>query len=151
LRKPIDTTLSEPMFADAGSGGAAGGKPELVQEFPIGADAVSAARRSLDRFGGRLEGPLLDDVRLLVSELVTNSVRHSGAAGQETSVGLNVALKPDCIRVEVRDPGDGFEPEAAPAEDMSSGWGLYLVDRLADRWGVHNDDVITLVWFEITL
>jgi anti-sigma regulatory factor (Ser/Thr protein kinase) len=88
------------------------------------------------------------DVRLLVSELVTNSVRHSGS-GPPESVGLDVAVDSDTIRVEVRDPGSGFEPRARDVDrNRPGGWGLYLVDRLADRWGVVRNH-FTRVWFEI--
>ena len=93
-----------------------------------------------------LEGTLADDVALLVSELVTNSVRHAGARSGEP-IGLHVAAWPRRVRVEVSDPGGGFAPrEPRPRADGASGWGLYLVDRLADRWGAADGTV----WFEMS-
>ena len=92
----------------------------------------------------------LEDVRLLVSELVTNSLRHAGEAG-ETTIGLRVAVKERTVRVEVTDAGPGFDAATQPPTlYQQSGWGLYLVDQVSDRWGVDRDDH-TRVWFEIDL
>lgn len=85
-------------------------------------------------------GPRFDDVILVVSELVSNSVRH--AASRE--VGIKIDAQKDYVRVEVTDDGDGFEPEAPRGE----GLGLYLVDKIARRWGVVDDGRFT-VWAEI--
>jgi len=85
------------------------------------------------------------DVRLLVSELVTNAVRH--ADGE--AVRLVVALTGSRLRIEVHDPGSGFELKP-PSDDplRASGWGLVLVEELADRWGIDHDPR-TRVWFEM--
>ena len=88
------------------------------------------------------------DVRLLVSELVTNAVRHADLAIGDV-IGLVIELVEHKLRVEVHDPGGGFVPTApAPDPARPSGWGLYLVAELADRWGVDSDER-TLVWFEL--
>ena len=64
-------------------------------------------------------------------------------------IGLVVELADDALRVEVHDPGGGFVPTApSPDPARPSGWGLYLVAELADRWGVDSDHR-TLVWFEL--
>ncbi len=111
--------------------------------------AVPDARRALDALDEEVSARTLEDLRLLVSELVTNSVRHAGLKEMQT-IELKVKLLPDTVRVEVNDQGTGFEPtpRSASSEDQS-GWGLYLVSRLADRWGVSSDGV-TRVWFELT-
>jgi anti-sigma regulatory factor (Ser/Thr protein kinase) len=88
------------------------------------------------------------DVRLLVSELVTNAVRHANLAAGDVIL-LVIDVGDQMLRVEVHDPGGGFVPTApAPDPARPSGWGLYLVAELADRWGVDSDDR-TLVWFEL--
>ena len=111
--------------------------------------AVPDARRALDALDEEVSARTLEDLRLLVSELVTNSVRHAGLKEMQT-IELKVKLLPETVRVEVNDQGTGFEPtpRSASSEDQS-GWGLYLVSRLADRWGVSSDGV-TRVWFELT-
>jgi anti-sigma regulatory factor (Ser/Thr protein kinase) len=117
-------------------------------DFEAGPHAAAWARRALHSVGQEVDPDQMADVRLLVSELVTNSVRHSGVAPPD-SVGLDVAVDDETIRVEVRDPGTGFEPRPREAgRTRPGGWGLYLVDRLADRWGVVGDR-LTRVWFEI--
>jgi anti-sigma regulatory factor (Ser/Thr protein kinase) len=90
-----------------------------------------------------------DALRLLVSEVVTNCVRHAGLSTKDDIV---VTVRPvaTAVRVEVVDKGRGFDPARVPAPQLreTGGWGLYLVAKLADRWGVEQDGT-TRVWFEI--
>jgi anti-sigma regulatory factor (Ser/Thr protein kinase) len=121
---------------------------ELSVRFDRGPSAASAARNALLRLGPRVDAQCLDDIRLLVSELVTNAVRHAGGP-RGGEVALDVTIESARVRVEVADPGAGFEPQ--PRDDEMSrpgGWGLYLVDRIADRWGVVRNN-LNRVWFEI--
>ena len=112
-------------------------------ELPRELDSAAAARHAVDQLSDRLPEDQLGDVRLLVSELVTNSLRHTGS----TSVDLEVWRSDDVVRVSVCDHGAGFEVTGPPRPGKASGWGLFMVDRLADRWGVEtNGD--TRVWFE---
>jgi anti-sigma regulatory factor (Ser/Thr protein kinase) len=109
------------------------------------ATAPSAARRAVDDLEPDLGDRLAEDIRLLASELVTNSIRHSGAP-PERPIEFALRTSPEVVRIEVLDRGNWRPP--SPDPDGTSGWGLYLVDRLADRWGVeHNDG--TRAWFEI--
>jgi anti-sigma regulatory factor (Ser/Thr protein kinase) len=111
-------------------------------------EAVPDARRALQALDDEVSPQTMDDLRLMVSELVTNSVRHARLLDQQ-AIELMVSLDADTVRVEVRDEGAGFEPEPRSAERTeATGWGLYLVGRLADRWGVESDGVTT-VWFEL--
>jgi anti-sigma regulatory factor (Ser/Thr protein kinase) len=117
-------------------------------EFDAGPSAAAWARNALFALDQRVDEEVLADVRLLVSELVTNSIRHSDMAPGAT-VGLDVTLDASRIRVEVSDSGRGFEPRPRkPGQSKAGGWGLFLVDRLADRWGVARNH-FTHVWFEI--
>jgi anti-sigma regulatory factor (Ser/Thr protein kinase) len=122
---------------------------EVKVEFDPGPDAASAARNALSALEPDLGPELLGDVRLLVSELVTNSVRHSNGDSPAGAVTLDVKTSGETVRVEVTDRGGGFDPKPRePGQSKASGWGLFLVDRLADRWGVVRNHV-TRVWFEI--
>ena len=121
---------------------------EISVELQAGPGAASSARTALRPLERRLGREVLEDVRLLVSELVTNSIRHSDA-GDGGAVGLEVGVSGGTLRVEVVDHGAGFDPQPRRADDrQDGGWGLYLVDQLADRWGVVKQPR-TRVWFEL--
>jgi anti-sigma regulatory factor (Ser/Thr protein kinase) len=117
-------------------------------QFDSGPAAAAWARNALLAVEQRIDSALMDDVRLLVSELVTNSVRHSDAEPPD-AVRLEVAVDSETVRVEVADGGSGFAPRPRqPGQSKAGGWGLFLVDRLADRWGVAQNH-LSRVWFEI--
>ncbi len=110
--------------------------------------AVGLARQQIDRLADRLSAEVLEDARLMVSELVTNGLRH-GALTTGQQIELSIAIVAGILRVEVCDPGPGFTPAPRTgASPEGTGWGLVLVARLADRWGVHHDGV-NRVWFEL--
>ncbi|MBZ9642392.1 ATP-binding protein [Streptomyces sp. PSKA30] len=86
-----------------------------------------------------------EDAVLLVSELVGNAVRHTGAR----VFGLRMRRRPGWIRIEVRDPSRGL-PCLMPVQEMDvSGRGLDLVDKLSDRWGVDLLPRGKTTWFEM--
>jgi anti-sigma regulatory factor (Ser/Thr protein kinase) len=119
---------------------------ELHLRLSSGPDAISAARRCLDPLELSVGQDRLRDVQLLVSELVTNSVRH---ARRSDEVELAVTVTRESIRVCVTDRGPGFEAEPRHEDaDPGSGWGLFLVEQLSDRWGVELNGK-TQVWFEL--
>jgi anti-sigma regulatory factor (Ser/Thr protein kinase) len=118
---------------------------EVRLHLSCGPDAVAAARHGLDGLEPEVGAQRLHDMRLLVSELVTNSVRHA-ATGE---LILEVSISHETIHVCVTDGGPGFEvAPRAPDDDPGSGWGLFLVEQLSDRWGVELNGH-TQVWFEI--
>jgi len=85
----------------------------------------------------RVVASALDSAQLIVSELVTNSFRHSRAAMEEVIV--SVELMPDWLRIGVQDSGSDAVIAARPADLVSgSGFGLNLVQLLSERWGVQR-------------
>ena len=104
--------------------------------------APGKARARVSRLESKL-GPRYDDVVLVVSELVTNSVRHSAS---DRSIEMMVDLRNDTIRVEVTDSGSGFTPVESMKGD---GLGLVIVDRVAVGWGVITNGRCT-VWVELS-
>jgi anti-sigma regulatory factor (Ser/Thr protein kinase) len=124
-------------------------RPAIISRRLVGdLTAAEAARRELETILWDLDADEYQVLALLVSELVGNSVKHSGAApGGE--VRLDVSVGPRLVRVEVRDQGRGFEPVARTEDSpLDSHWGLHLVEELTDRWEVVAGNG-TLVWFEL--
>jgi anti-sigma regulatory factor (Ser/Thr protein kinase) len=122
----------------------------LTLELPSRSEAPSAARKALTALNGNLHllsTSRLRDVQLLVSEIVTNAVIH----GPDTeSIGLAVLATDEMVRVEISDRGNGFTPpsEIGKHEPTSGGWGLPIIDAIAQRWGVEQAGGTT-VWFEV--
>src|SRR6059058_5094046 len=120
---------------------------DMSFELAGGPYAVTAARLALADLESHLGPSVAFDVRLLVSELVTNSVQHAQVS-EDDSIVLAVRFSVETVRAEVHDNGPGFEPPATPPpNDADAGWGLFLVEQLADAWGVGDGG--RGVWFEI--
>jgi anti-sigma regulatory factor (Ser/Thr protein kinase) len=92
-----------------------------------------------------------DDALLVVSELVTNAVIHSGCSPEET-IALQAFLAEDCLRITVLDPGRSVETPVIPAKEHphGGGLGLRLVALIARRWGVERPPG-RLVWAELAV
>jgi anti-sigma regulatory factor (Ser/Thr protein kinase) len=113
----------------------------LDVHIPATREAARKARRALSKLA--LPLPLAFDAQLAVSELVANSVRHAGLAPGDR-IRVTVDWSGVRLRVQVRDGSRGGRPTGVagsirPAPGAESGWGLYLVDRLASRWGASTD------------
>ncbi|GAC1362963.1 MAG: hypothetical protein NVSMB32_03960 [Actinomycetota bacterium] len=129
------------------------GQPEHRQFFdvrlPARSQSVSVARLALDTLD--LPGSLRGDARLLLTELVTNSVRHSGL-GPEEAIRVRAEWSGRHLRVTVqdrpRDPSTTLVGAIRPSPTSEGGWGLYLVDKVAQRWGVDGQGAY---WFELVL
>ena len=119
----------------------------MIRTLDIARDdrAPAKAREAFDELAPQLAPSAFEDARLLVSELVANSVRH----GEGDTVRLIVDVRDERrVRCEVVDQGSGFLPLARPVGSQEDGgWGLYLVESLAESWGVREGS--THVWFEL--
>jgi serine/threonine-protein kinase RsbW len=120
----------------------------LVFELTAGPTAGPGARRALLAGNGALPSSVRDDVLLLVTELVTNAVCHANA-GPDAVVRVELRRGSDFVRVAVSDEGTGFRAEPPHERDHADGWGLALVDRIADRWAVTPTASGTCAWFEL--
>lgn len=106
-------------------------------------EALGAARRRLTV--GGLDPDLEHTVHLLTSEVISNAVRHAGL-DPDDRILLAARLQPSWARVEIRDPGPGFDPEV---RHEGRGYGLRMLDMLSSRWGVDRDERGCRVWFEV--
>ena len=121
-----------------------------IRRFRGGALAARCARRAVrEELSDALPGRKLADVELIVSELATNSVRHAGC-GESDELAMEADVGPDRVRVRLSDAGDGFDAQAPeiPRAGATGGYGLVLLERLSDRWGIQRDDGFS-VWFEV--
>src|SRR4051794_32232776 len=116
------------------------------QMLPQAPGSPAAARQLIERVRAGLSAQAFDDARLLLSELVANAVEH---VDEDGDIEVRVALTDGILRVEVIDPGPGFEyvPRADEASP-ESGWGLHFTARVASRWAIEVGER-TCVWFEL--
>ena len=114
-------------------------------------DAAGSARRALGEFRGQLAEDVIERSALVVTEVVTNSVKHAGLTAAQP-IDLNIQVLPGCLRIEVTDEGaTRFDPVVTrPEPGQRSGRGLWMVDQLTDRWGV-DFSRSTRVWCEFDL
>ncbi len=120
---------------------------EIKRDISNGPQAPAEARRVVDSLSEDVPAPVLDEVRLVTSELVTNSYKHAGnPPGHPIAVTLD--LRPDRLRLEVVD-GSVFDPTPETSTELRDvRWGLVIVDRIADAWGRISEGGI---WAEFSL
>jgi len=122
---------------------------QIELDLPAGPDAACAARVAMtQRFHANVPEKAMDDVRLLVTELITNPLRHAGLRAGD-HVLLRASLADDRMRVEVHDPGRNGDVEPRKPKGRGGGYGLYLLEQMALRWGVERNGG-TVVWFEMS-
>ena len=113
----------------------------LNTHLPRSPNSVGAARRLVRAHSSSLDAKQRDDAALMVSELVTNAVQHGVGA-----ISLRIDIEPAGLRIEVSDEGEvALSPSPSPG--AHGGWGLRLVEELADEWGVRAGS--TRVWFRL--
>jgi anti-sigma regulatory factor (Ser/Thr protein kinase) len=123
----------------------------VVLELQRNVEAPGIARAAVSEFSHSLglAGSSFQTLVLLVSEVVSNAVLHStGPSG--APITLTASVSGDAVRIDVTDAGGGFIPRQRDPKSINDGYGLYLVDKAASRWGVDSAGP-TSVWFEVPL
>ena len=120
----------------------------FILDQPASSDAAGAARSMIGSITSDLSGSKRHELMLAATEIVNNAVLHAGQRGQG-DIRVELAVSEARVRFAVRDDGPGFEvPQPHRQGDPQvGGWGLYLVDAIADRWGVEHEP--TTVWLEV--
>jgi serine/threonine-protein kinase RsbW len=117
--------------------------------LPANASSAITARTEVTRrLARRITSGALEDVRLLLTEMITNSLRH-GDVLPDDKIRVKAELNDGTVRIEVHDPGRDGPPEARTPGARGGGYGLFLVDRLTNQWGVDRRDGTT-VWAELS-
>jgi anti-sigma regulatory factor (Ser/Thr protein kinase) len=128
----------------------AGRERRLEVIVASGIDAPATARAAVAAWlSPHIPERVIEDAQLLVSELVTNSVRHARLAAG-AAIAVSVEVFDAFVRVEVEDPGDVAIGGVAPDREHGGGFGLYLVETLAQRWGSSHEGT-TCVWAEVAI
>jgi anti-sigma regulatory factor (Ser/Thr protein kinase) len=119
------------------------------QELMLMAEPLAAreARTWLSELAsGHVDTTRRGDLELVVTEVVTNAVRHGTPGGE---VLLAATPKPEFLCVQVTDEGPGLVPRpGAMASDEHGGFGLFIIEQLTRRWGITRENHRTRVWFE---
>jgi anti-sigma regulatory factor (Ser/Thr protein kinase) len=118
---------------------------ELDSDTRAPARARSEISERLSELG--VEGVNSQMLVLLVSEVVSNAVRHSSAA-PDAKILLVATANEQAVRVAVTDSGEGFIPRSRDPDRLEDGYGLYLLEKAASSWGVESSGGTT-VWFEL--
>jgi anti-sigma regulatory factor (Ser/Thr protein kinase) len=112
------------------------------------ASVPQARRLACEVAADYLDPAQLNSFELVVTEVVSNAVRHGGEPGD--TIRLAVTPKDGYMCVQVTDPGPGLVPRPGAFEsDDDGGFGLFIVEQLTRRWGVTREDKRTRVWFEL--
>lgn len=138
------------MIAMAGGSSCFKGPLALRMSLERDPQAPSLARRALAGFTEQSEisPEEVATLTLLVSELVSNAVLHSDAPSASDILLQAQLLDEGAVRVEIIDHGSGFTAMPRDPTQPIGGFGLYLVDKQATRWGVDREGG-TRVWFEL--
>ena len=122
---------------------------ELMLWFAGVVQAPASARAALAALDSHVGEDQLQSLRLVVTELITNSIRHAGIDARGV-IGLNLRVENGLLRCTVSDPGPGFEkPDMVrPHQDRAGGFGLVILESISSSWGVTRDELFR-VWFEV--
>ena len=118
---------------------------ELARDVRAPAIARTAVGERLLASG--VDGSLGQTIVLLVSEVVSNAVRHSSAP-PDSAIALQAVVSEEAVRIAVTDGGAGFTPRPRDPERIGEGYGLFLLEKAASSWGVERG-CGTTVWFEL--
>ena len=125
---------------------------DLQFDLPPKVSAPSQGRQALGPLRPLLGGDVFDRLRLLTSELIANSVQH-GRLQPGDQIHVRVSFHHEIVHVDLADEGQMWSPPQVPVEApllSEASRGLFLLDRLADAWGV-DPGPPTRVWFELAV
>ena len=131
--------------------------PPVIRVLPGVPESATAARRLTRQLLGD-DHPVADTAMLLMSELVTNSVMHSRSRRPGGTVTVALCAGPTSVLIQVRDDGGPFEPQIATARGVvegapgaEHGYGLLLVDALAETWGTSATTDGRVTWCRLAI
>jgi hypothetical protein len=122
--------------------------PERMEiELPLEPESAQRARSAIAPLGAHADTSSFDDVRLLVSELVCDALATDPQPA-DGAITMEAVVAGGVTQVKVRFDGMSLRLPAAKPQPAEPGWGVYLVQTLATRWGARHTNGGTYVWFE---
>ena len=120
-----------------------------VKDFKLSAeDEIAAVRQGVRQLLAEWDlVELTDDIVLVVSEMLANALHHADGG----VAAIRIHRRPDAVVIEVSDHGASAPLLGQPAFDDDRGRGMFLIDRLADRWGFRRTDDGKVVWCEMAI
>ena len=122
-------------------------------QLPARPASAALVRRHLaqELIASEIASSVTDDAMLIVSELITNSIRHARPL-PDGSVTVAWSVSDDGVTLRVTDGGaEGRPRPRTPGPEETSGRGLALVEALAARWGIEDSADSTTVWAQLSL
>lgn len=140
-----------PPFGPADVGSRRGRGPlETTTRLEAGPDAAATAHRTVEQaLRDAVPARVITDLEAMIAELVAGSVGRAGLSAQDEVV-LHLQTSGSTIYVEVSEHGPGFERSAPTEGPDDARWGLYLVEKLSDQWGVIREAPFE-VWFQVNV
>ena len=139
----------EPYDAGTNPGGTAGPWRRLLMTLPAEDHSVRLARHAAHVVLGAWRLAHMEETAvLIVSELVTNAVRH--ARGTDV-VEVDLHATRTCLRIEIQDSDRHWPQPRIPDGFDESGFGFILVNALAGAWGVRETEAGKAVWAELDI
>jgi hypothetical protein len=125
-------------------------------DLPLEPESARRAREKLKSFRSSVDEPTFIDLCLLVNELVVEALHGSSLHGSSSSDGaapydirLRAQLDQDRVHVVVEEGGGAYHLPSRRPEPGDPGFGLHLVQRLSDRWGIRRDRDQATVWLDL--
>jgi hypothetical protein len=118
-------------------------------DLPLEPESARRAREELRPFRGSVDERTFVDVCLLVDELVVEALHDRGDSGAPHDISLRADMYHGRIRIAVAQGRDAYHLPSRRPEPGDPGFGLHLVQRLSDRWGIRRDREHAMVWLEL--
>jgi anti-sigma regulatory factor (Ser/Thr protein kinase) len=145
LARQADEVILDPAKCESSTADPADASGISVRTFPPVASSVAAARSLVAEALAGIPADVVEDIRLMVSELASNAIEHAVSGYR-----LTISRSRQEIRVEVTDGGGGTPAMRSPGPDALKGHGLQIVNALSTNWGVDREsDSAKTVWFTV--
>jgi anti-sigma regulatory factor (Ser/Thr protein kinase) len=118
-------------------------------DLPPEPESARQAREQLNCLRDFIDDTSFIDLRLLVDELVVEALNAHARGAGATPIQMRAELEGDRVRVTIAEGGGAYRLPSRSPEPGDAGFGLALVQRLSDRWGMRRERDRATVWLEM--